>query len=296
MMMSLRRLNELFPALSVGPASRDADIAGFAAKLRDELRRMAEELPVFRPERFCAQDFLTLFPPERRLAVLSGIAEYRDWRHAAAVRLARLIAGFGPADRQDALGDETAKWRRHPLIAGGSGALAFVRAALFEPDVRDPEVLLAEPPRWRGMTVGNFIAAGSTSQVYLVRYAGEMCALKLPRPGGEARFAREAALLKRWRHPHLPRLRAWSDEPPYCVIDRCRTGRAALKDADCGAALLDALAYLHGAGMVHGDIRWCNFGVDRSGTPVLLDFSHARIPKSPDEPAAESEKMRRLLA
>ena len=38
MMMSLRRLNELFPALSVGPASRDADIAGFAAKLRDELR------------------------------------------------------------------------------------------------------------------------------------------------------------------------------------------------------------------------------------------------------------------
>ena len=59
---------------------------------------------------------------------------------------------------------------------------------------------------------------------------------------------------------------------------------------------MSALEYVHDSGLVHGDIRWCNFGIAPSGAPVLLDFSHARPAATPEEPAVETEKMKRLLA
>ena len=40
-----------------------------------------------------------------------------------------------------------------------------------------------------------------------------------------------------------------------------------------------------------------NMGMAKlAGAPVLLDFSHARAAAAPEESAAETEKMKRLLA
>ena len=79
-------------------------------------------------------------------------------------------------------------------------------------------------------------------------------------------------------------------------MELCRTGRAVAEHAGCESALLSALEYVHGSGLVHGDIRWSNLGIAPSGAPVLLDFSHARAAATPEESAAETEKMKRLLA
>ena len=95
---------------------------------------------------------------------------------------------------------------------------------------------------------------------------------------------------------HLPKLREWSlDDEPYCVMEYCRTG-GAVRGRECAAALVSALEYVHGFDLVHGDIRRCNLGIAPSGAPVLLDFSHARTAATPEEPAAETEKMKLLLA
>ena len=293
MMVSLHRLREDFPALGGGPSGRDAGIAEYSAALAGELRRLAGHRLIFRIGRFCPQDFLTLFSPERRLAVLNGAPGYRDWRYAAAVRLGRLIGG----GRSGAVDAELADWRSDPLIARGGGAIAFVRAVLSGAAAPGVEAMLLEPPVWREMTILNFIAQGSTSRVYRVRRAGAECVLKVPCRGAVERFRREVELLRSFDHPNLPRLRAWSlGAEPYCVMDLCRTGRALRGISGCGAELAAALGYVHGRGLVHGDIRLCNLGIDPAGAPLLLDFSHARAAVSPEESAAETEKMKRLLA
>ena len=294
MTVSLHRLRERFPALCVGAAARDVELAELARRLAGELRRLRTVTVAFRSEGICPQDFLSLFSPERRFAVLNGGAEYRDWRRAAAVRLARVVLGRVSGAPLAVLDAELANWRSNPLISGGVGMLAFVRGVLSGEAAEGIEESLEEPPVWNGMTIRGFVAAGSTSLVYRVD-GGNV--LKVPRPGGEARFRREVELLRRLDHPHLPRLRGGSlDGEPYCVMDFCRTGRAVRENANCEAALLSALEYVHGFDLLHGDIRWSNLGIGPSGATVLLDFSHARAPSSPGESAAETEKMKRLLA
>ena len=75
MTVSLRRLRERFPALCTAPSARDVELAWLARRLAGELRRLRGKTVVFRSGGFCPQDFLALFPPERRLAVLEGGAE-----------------------------------------------------------------------------------------------------------------------------------------------------------------------------------------------------------------------------
>ena len=296
-MVSLRLLSERFPALCTASAVREVGLEKLARRLAGELRQLRMETVAFRTGEVCPQEFLALFAPQRRLAVLNGAAEYRDWLHAAAVRLARPVMGMRAGLPLAALDGELAKWKDDPLVAGGSGALAFVRDVLGGGADAGVEAPLEEPLRWRGMTIAEFIAAGSTSRVYRVGCAGGEYALKVPRPGAGERFRRELEVLLRFEHPNLPKPREWSlDGELYCVMDLYRTGRAVGGWASCGKALFGALEYVHGSGMVHGDIRRCNLGIDRSGAPVLLDFSHARTAASPEESAAECEKLKRLLA
>ncbi|HEX7498846.1 MAG TPA: sigma 54-interacting transcriptional regulator [Polyangia bacterium] len=51
--------------------------------------------------------------------------------------------------------------------------------------------------------------------------------------------------------------------------------------AKAAEALADALAYLHGQGIIHGDISSANIRCDDSGQPVLIDFGLARHLLSP---------------
>lgn len=51
--------------------------------------------------------------------------------------------------------------------------------------------------------------------------------------------------------------------------------------AKAAEALADALAYLHGQGIIHGDISSANIRCDDSGQPVLIDFGLARHFLSP---------------
>jgi transcriptional regulator with GAF, ATPase, and Fis domain/tetratricopeptide (TPR) repeat protein len=50
-------------------------------------------------------------------------------------------------------------------------------------------------------------------------------------------------------------------------------------------ALADALAYLHGQGVVHGDISPANIRCDGDGHPVLIDFGLSQV-LQPDRPSA----------
>jgi transcriptional regulator with GAF, ATPase, and Fis domain/tetratricopeptide (TPR) repeat protein len=53
--------------------------------------------------------------------------------------------------------------------------------------------------------------------------------------------------------------------------------------AKAAEALADALAYLHGQGLIHGDISPANIRCDDSGKPVLIDFGLARPMSPPGE-------------
>ena len=107
---------------------------------------------------------------------------------------------------------------------------------------------------------------------------------------GEAllRFAREAELLARVRHPNLIEIHelARSEEGPYLVTEliegeslaeRLRRGPLPAPEArELLAELAEGVAALHEAGIVHRDIKPENVLLRVGGSPVLLDFGLAR--------------------
>ena len=271
--MLLRRLNELVPALAVGPETKDADIGAFAAKLAAELKLLRGVLVAIEPDGVFPGELLSLFPRDRRLAVLNSGAEYADWRFAAAVRLFRLLAGVRPGATVAALDRELAGAESHPAVRRMGGAAEFLRRVLSGATVAGPERHLAEGLTFGAARVANFVGSGSTSIVYRAFRHGRECALKLPRPGAEGRFLNEQGLLLRLRHPNLPRLLAWEGgASPYILMEFCRTGRS-VRERGAGAGFRRALDYLHGAGVLHGDLRFGNLGIAADGRPVLCTIT-----------------------
>lgn len=156
------------------------------------------------------------------------------------------------------------------------------------PDHLPPGFLL---DRWR---VRNQCGRGSYGAVYRAQHRAEEdagpVALKLALHPRDERFAREADLLARVRHPGVPQLLArgeltcgpeglphpylvmeWVDGAPlYGAYDSPRfTLRGALQ------ALLQvarALAALHAVGGLHRDVKGENVLVEASGRAVLVDF------------------------
>jgi len=115
-------------------------------------------------------------------------------------------------------------------------------------------------------------------------------AMKIPHPGAvsgpkaQARFLGEAKALARLRHPGIVPLydAGRFGDIPYIAtayIDG-RTLKELIEEgpipfqrvADLVAELAEALAYIHGEGIVHRDVKPANVLVDSSGTVQLTDF------------------------
>lgn len=98
----------------------------------------------------------------------------------------------------------------------------------------------------------------------------------------------EGALLQGLRHPHVLAVRRVSTDPPAVVTELAGGGSVASQVRARGclsaaevvtvlAPLADALAWVHGRGVVHGDVSGTNvLFVDR-GRPVLADLGGARL-------------------
>ncbi|MBX3269754.1 MAG: protein kinase [Sandaracinaceae bacterium] len=132
-------------------------------------------------------------------------------------------------------------------------------------------------------------------------WSGRAVAVKLVRPScaaGEARVLREAQAAARVRHPNVVDVidvGIADDGTFYLVMDRLRgedLGRVLARHGRLGAAetvaivapLLDALATLHRAAVVHRDVKPSNVFLSREGdrvVPKLLDFGIARLEDGP---------------
>jgi serine/threonine protein kinase len=144
-----------------------------------------------------------------------------------------------------------------------------------------------DPDRYELLDV---IGSGGMATVWRARDTrlDRLVAIKRPHPAPEGsdslvRFAREARVAATVSHPNLVAVYdAGTDESgPYLVMElvdgpSLATAPAPPSDPDrMGAEVASALAALHGAGIVHGDVKPGNILLARDGAK-LTDFGIAR--------------------
>jgi transcriptional regulator with GAF, ATPase, and Fis domain/predicted Ser/Thr protein kinase len=144
------------------------------------------------------------------------------------------------------------------------------------------------------------LGEGGMGSVFLAETPeGEPVALKLLF-ADPASLAREFAVLSRLRHPHIVSVRGFSpstltilgrEEGPCLWMDYVE-GRPLLeaaRDTDHAVIFrhfeqgLEALAYLHGQGIAHGDLAPGNLLIDAGGRLRLLDFGLSASLRTDDE-------------
>ena len=138
------------------------------------------------------------------------------------------------------------------------------------------------------------IGSGAMGVVYLATDLAlyRSVALKtLPRtsPEESVRLRREARAMAAIAHRHLALIygvEMWRGTPLLILeyLERGTLGERLARStlgADeaiaLGIALMEALAHVHGAGMLHRDVKPSNIGFRADGTAKLLDFGMARI-------------------
>lgn len=152
--------------------------------------------------------------------------------------------------------------------------------------------------RWGGLDVLELIGEGSFGEVYRAfdPMLDREVALKLrreERPGRRDLVA-EARRLARIRHPNVVtvhgvderngRIGLWTDLIDGCTLTELvrRQGPLGAREAAAlGIDLCGALAAVHAAGLIHGDIKPSNIMRERGGRVVLMDFG-AGVELTPD--------------
>lgn len=138
------------------------------------------------------------------------------------------------------------------------------------------------------------IGRGAAATVWLARdtLLERPVAIKVLAPGlvedssWLARFRREARVAAGLQHPNLVSIYDFGAEAerPYLVMAYI-PGGSLQEQLDAGGAvdaerlasdLLSALAHIHGAGVIHRDVKPGNVLIDRDGTARLSDFGVAR--------------------
>jgi len=165
------------------------------------------------------------------------------------------------------------------------------------PVVAAPTIKGAEPTRWRHLTILNKIGAGSFGAVYRA-YDSQLAvdvALKLLSPSRTARIPNpdrvlnEARMLARVRHHNVVSVYGADQTDDYVGLwmefIKGRTLGELLKTqgtfgaheaALIGRDLCRAVAAVHQAGIVHGDIKAHNVMRQEGGRTVLMDFGAGR--------------------
>lgn len=137
-----------------------------------------------------------------------------------------------------------------------------------------------------GATLETRLHSGSVTDVYRGRLdGGRPVAIKLTwRPGAAALVAREHSTLAALSHPHIVRpLRfAARDDAAVLVLEYLSAGdlvslakEPPQRWAGAALAVASALAAVHDAGFVHGDLKARNVLFAAGGTPKLIDFGSA---------------------
>lgn len=141
-----------------------------------------------------------------------------------------------------------------------------------------------------GVRLTGFVGEGASGRVWAGtdETDGTRVAVKLLHDGaGDA----EGALLGGLRHHHVLAVRRVVHDPPAVITELAGGGSLAAQVRARGAfgapevvtvlaPLADALAWVHGRGVVHGDVSAANVLFVERGRPVLSDLGGARLASS----------------
>lgn len=218
-------------------------------------------------------------------------------------RLLRLAEAI--ADREEIDWDEVE-------AAGPDDSLTKLRtldrlARAFGEASGEQQDALGEAPlfQWGSLHVLDKLGEGSFGEVFRAYDPAldREVALKLRRSdrsgidGGGRRFVREAQKLARLRHPnvvavygadtHEDRLGFWTDLVDGKTLSEvvAEQGPMSAEEAvSVGLSVCRALSAVHGAGLVHGDVKPANVMREKGGRIVLMDFGAASISKGQADP------------
>ncbi len=204
-------------------------------------------------------------------------------------------AGAEPRDRQEDLVAVQARGRGRE----GLTERRFLRSGLWKTPSRPaPESSvdsMSATFKLRGYTVERLLGSGGSGEVWQARVtsSGAPVALKRVATASEDQRQRaraEAALLSALDHPNLVRLHSMvpAHDALVLVLDLADGGSLADLLAARGrltpgevitavAPVAAALAYLHGEGVVHGDVSPGNILFTAAGVPLLADVGVARL-------------------
>lgn len=161
-------------------------------------------------------------------------------------------------------------------------------------------------------TVGSLLGQGGFAAVFRVRDASlnRDVAVKVldvdvsPSSALAERFLREAQTIARLEHPNIvPIYKVGKQGDVLYIVMRCVDGPslrqllATQKRLSVGDAariarqVADALAYAHGHGVVHRDVKPDNILLDRSGHVLVTDFGIAKAAQAASAPRLTTEGM-----
>ncbi len=144
------------------------------------------------------------------------------------------------------------------------------------------------------------IGSGGMGIVYLVEHrdTNQVAALKVLRPGLESvsagrRFVQEIEILQRLEHPAIARIYdagvatlgiapchyyAMEYVPGYHLVRHAEINDLSVKlKLELFARVCDGMAYAHGQGVLHRDLKPQNIVIEMGGGPKILDFGVARL-------------------